>query len=125
MVAVDDSPNSRQAVQDALSLGRSCATLQRITVLAVARREDGQTQTRGLVEAICEQGRQAGLTVPMEPLVVVGDAATSIVKTAQQRQVDMILVGGRGKSGLAKMLKGHVTELVIGKAPCAVLVVTA
>ena len=125
LVAADDSPNSRQAVQDALSLGRSCATLQRITVLAVARKENELLQAQVLTEAICEQGRQAGLTVPMEPLAVVGDAAKSIVETALQRQADMILVGGRGKTGLAKMLKGHVTELVIGKAHCAVLVVTA
>jgi nucleotide-binding universal stress UspA family protein len=37
----------------------------------------------------------------------------------------MILLGGRGKGGIAKMLKGHVTENVIGHAHCAVLVVTA
>ena len=125
LVAADDSPNSRQAVQDALCLGRNCATLQRITVLAVAGRADDQIQAQELADSICEQGRHAGLTVPLEPLTVVGDAAKSIVETALQRQVDMILVGGRGKSGLAKMLKGHVTELVIGKAHCAVLVVTA
>ena len=91
----------------------------------MARKEHELFQAQVLTEAICEQGRQAGLVVPMEPLVVVGDAARSIVEAALQRQVDMILVGGLGKSGLAKMLKGHVTELVIGKAHCAVLVVTA
>jgi nucleotide-binding universal stress UspA family protein len=35
--------------------------------------------------------------------------------------VDVILVSGHGK-GLSKLLMGHVTEKVIGKAHCAVLV---
>ncbi|MCI5132967.1 MAG: universal stress protein [Candidatus Electrothrix sp. EH2] len=34
----------------------------------------------------------------------------------------MILMGGHGK-GLTKLLMGHVTEKVIGKAHCAVLVI--
>ena len=55
----------------------------------------------------------------------VGDPVKAIVAAAREREVDMILLGGRGKGGIAKMLKGHVTENVIGQAHCAVLVVTA
>jgi nucleotide-binding universal stress UspA family protein len=45
-----------------------------------------------------------------------------IAAAAQERNVDMILIGGHGK-GLSKLLMGHVTEKVIGKTQCAVLVV--
>ena len=37
----------------------------------------------------------------------------------------MILLGGQGKGGVVKLFKGQVTENVIDKAHCAVLVVTA
>ncbi|MCI5131137.1 MAG: universal stress protein, partial [Candidatus Electrothrix sp. EH2] len=45
-----------------------------------------------------------------------------ITQTAKDKEVDIILMGGHGK-GLSKLLMGHVTEKVIGKAHCAVLVV--
>jgi nucleotide-binding universal stress UspA family protein len=57
--------------------------------------------------------------------VEVGDPVERIVAMAGERHADMILIGNRGKGGMVKMLKGHTTENVIGRAPCAVLVVTA
>ena len=50
--------------------------------------------------------------------------AELIVATAKEKNVDMILLGGYGK-GLSKLLMGHVTEKVISKAHCAVLVLDA
>ena len=67
---------------------------------------------------------QEGLRAVCEPLVQVGDPAELIVQAARERGVDMILMGGRGKRFMAKMLMGRVTENVIGRAHCAVLVVT-
>ena len=58
-------------------------------------------------------------------MVRVGEPAASIVAAARELGVDMIVVGGLGRRGVAKLLKGHVTEHVIGQAPCAVLVVSA
>ncbi|WP_051554264.1 universal stress protein [Desulfobulbus elongatus] len=125
LVAVDDSPNGRRAAQEALSLGRACPTLQQITVMAVAGREEQRSRTEVLAAAICAQSLREELPVSCEPLVEVGDPAEAILRAAEGRQVDMILLGGPGRSGLAKLLKGHVTEHVIGQAHCAVLVVTA
>jgi len=125
LVAVDDSANSRRAAQEALCLARSCTTLQRITIMSVARREDQRAQAEHLVNEVCAQGDRERLPIPCDPVVEVGDPVEAIVATARERQIDMILLGGHGKGGLAKMLKGHVTENVIGRAHCAVLVVTA
>ena len=125
LLAVNDSTNSRQAAQDALSLGKTCQTLQRMTVMSVAKREDEREKAQGLVDGFCTQARQEELTVLCDPVVAIGDPGKAIVAAAREREVDMILLGGRGKGGIAKMLKGHVTENVIGHAHCAVLVVTA
>jgi nucleotide-binding universal stress UspA family protein len=53
---------------------------------------------------------------------LVGSPAEVITTVAQEKNVDLILMGGHGK-GLSKLLMGHVTEKVIGRAHCAVLVV--
>ena len=125
LVAVNDSPNSRQAVQDALGMGQVCTTLRQITVMSVARREEERRLHEPLVQAVCDQARQMGLSMPCEPLVAVGNPVDVIVKAAQERQVDMIFLGSPSKSGLTKMLKGDVAEDVLGRAHCAMMVVAA
>lgn len=125
LLAVDGSPNGQRAAQEALSLGRSCTTLQRMTVMSVAVQESERLRAQDLVGEICSQVHNEQLPISCDPLTAVGDPAESIVEAADELGVDMILVGGRGKGGVAKIFKGHVTENVIGRARCAVLVVTA
>ena len=55
---------------------------------------------------------------------VEGDAATEIVRLAQEMQADLIVMGTHGRTGLARMLMGSVAEQVVRKAPCPVLTVT-
>jgi len=45
------------------------------------------------------------------------------VKLAQDQEVNMIVVGSHGRTGLRRLLMGSVTEKVIGHAPCPVLIV--
>jgi len=58
-----------------------------------------------------------------ESLVLNGDVAEEIVKTASEKDVDMIVMGTHGRQGLEKILLGSVTEKVIRKAPCPVMTV--
>lgn len=125
LLALDGSPNSRQAAQEAISLGRTCSTLQRITVVSVVKKDDERLQAEKMADEFCSQCRLENLQTACESLVLAGNPAELIVQTARERGVDMILMGGRGKSFMAKMLMGRVTEKVIGLAHCAVLVVTA
>jgi nucleotide-binding universal stress UspA family protein len=125
LAAVDDSANGHRVAQEALSLGLSCSTLQKMTVVSVAAKEGARTLAERLVDDVCRQLEQGGVPVPCEPLVAVGDPASVLAAVARDREVDMILIGGWGRSGVAKLLKGHVTENVICRAHCAVLVVTA
>jgi len=124
LLALDGSPNSRLAAQEALSLSRTCTTMERLTVMSVVKKDDEQPQAREMVDEVCAQCRSEGLRTVCEPLVQVGNPAELIVQAARDRGVDMILMGGRGKRFMAKMFMGSVTENVIGQAHCAVLVVT-
>jgi nucleotide-binding universal stress UspA family protein len=52
-----------------------------------------------------------------------GDPAEGIVEGASQAGADMIVIGRRGKRGLARSHVGDATVKVIGRAACPVLVV--
>lgn len=125
LVAVEDSPSSRLAVEEALSLGMCCVTLQRLTFVAVARRESGLAAAKGMVEALCARGRQQWPRLRFEAVAAVGHPSNIIVRAAEERAVDMIMIGGLDQSPLPRMFSGRVTKEVCGWAHCAVLVVTS
>lgn len=52
-----------------------------------------------------------------------GHPADEIVRVAQERDVDLIVMGTHGRTGLAHVLLGSVAEKVVRTAPCSVLVV--
>jgi nucleotide-binding universal stress UspA family protein len=58
-----------------------------------------------------------------ESLVLRGDIADEIVKTAAEKNVDLIVMGTHGRKGLEKVLLGSVAERVIKNAPCPVMTV--
>ncbi len=55
--------------------------------------------------------------------VVLGDAATELVRLAHARPFDLVVVGTHGRRGLKRLVLGSVAERVVREAPCAVLVV--
>lgn len=59
----------------------------------------------------------------MECEIQDGDAAEEILKKAQQRNCDLIVIGTHGRSGLYRMLVGSVAEAVLREAPCPVLTI--
>jgi universal stress protein A len=64
-----------------------------------------------------------GLTITQE--VELGLPYKNIVERAAQEQVDLIVMSTHGRTGLAHMLVGSVTEKVVGRSHCPVLAVPA
>lgn len=54
---------------------------------------------------------------------VSGTPFLEIIRYAKQNDIDMIVMGTHGLSGLAQMLMGSVAEKVVRKSPCPVLTV--
>lgn len=52
-----------------------------------------------------------------------GNAAQKILKVAEERKTDLIIIGSRGHSRLRNLLVGSVCDTVVRNAPCPVLVV--
>ncbi len=60
-------------------------------------------------------------SVPYEHRLVTGDPATEIVRLAEDNDVDMIVMGTHGRTGLRRILMGSVAEAVVRRAACPVL----
>ena len=59
----------------------------------------------------------------VETIAVPGVPFYEIVKLAKESEMDLIVIGTHGRTGLAHMLLGSVAEKVVRKAPCPVLTV--
>jgi nucleotide-binding universal stress UspA family protein len=54
--------------------------------------------------------------------VASGDPADAIIHVAKEQEVDLIVMGTHGRSGLAHVFMGSVAEKVVRHASCPVLV---
>uniref|UniRef100_UPI004055ECB0 universal stress protein n=1 Tax=Candidatus Electrothrix sp. TaxID=2170559 RepID=UPI004055ECB0 len=123
LLAVDGSEISEAAADEIIGMGVHCSNLKEVYALSVASSESRLEQAQALADAACTKGQEQAPSVKFHSLALVGKPSADIIaKTAAEKEVDMILVGGHGK-GLSKLLMGHVTEKVIGRAHCAVLVI--
>jgi nucleotide-binding universal stress UspA family protein len=59
--------------------------------------------------------------VPCDHYLITGDPATAIVRFAEDEDIDIIVMGTHGRTGLSRLLMGSVAESVVGRAKCPVL----
>ncbi|MCI5210962.1 MAG: universal stress protein [Candidatus Electrothrix sp. ATG2] len=123
LLAVDGSEASDAATDEIIGMGIHCTNLKEVYAVSVTHSESGLEEARALAKAACKRGKEQAPRVTFHPMALVGKPSAHVIaKTAMEKEVDMILIGGHGK-GLSKLLMGHVTEKVIGKAHCGVLVI--
>jgi nucleotide-binding universal stress UspA family protein len=119
LIASDGSPCSEAAWEEALSMTRMAGS--RLLAVAVARDEAEFPMMLELVDRLMAAAHRQGL--PVETQMLQGEPDDAIVQAALKNEVDLILLGSHGRTGLKKLLLGSVTGRVIGQAPCPVLVV--
>lgn len=78
-----------------------------------------QRSLEKLVEAHGDTAQPAVLAVRQ------GTPFRTIVKYAEEHDVDLVVIGSHGRSGLGRMVMGSVAERVVRHAPCPVLTVRA
>ena len=75
-------------------------------------------------EALVEESKRVqGAGVLCDTHSIEGTPHTEIVKRAQEIGADLIVMGSHGHGGLAHAVLGSVTERVLHRTPCPVLVV--
>lgn len=60
-------------------------------------------------------------SVRYEHRMLTGDPAGALVDFAKQENIDLIVLGTHGRSGLSRLLMGSVAEAVVRRAECPVL----
>ena len=55
--------------------------------------------------------------------VSTGKVEVAVVRHAEQHEVDVIVVGATGRTGLTRLLLGSTAERIVQHAPCPVLTV--
>ncbi len=83
--------------------------------------DEARQQCRGFAEATAARLVDAGYPAVAE--VREGSPAEEIVATAHTHRTELIVMGTRGHTGLARLLLGSVARNVLIHAPCSVLVV--
>jgi len=97
--------------------------LKSITILSVARDESQLDWANENVNYACELYKQADVGKKFDAVALVGRPEDMIIAQAKEKNCDMIVMGGYGRSGLSEMLMGHVTRKVIAMSQRPVLVV--
>jgi nucleotide-binding universal stress UspA family protein len=132
LVGYDGSDAGRKAFDSALDLAKKDGA--ELWVLSVARPpeigDDVETEAviensreyhRKLLAPLRRQTEQAGVKGHFE--VTVGHPAEQIIYSADQHQVDLIVVGDRGRSRFTRLLLGSISKTVVQYAARPVLVV--
>jgi nucleotide-binding universal stress UspA family protein len=110
---VDPTAGTHTSFEDEYEFGRDYAYDD-----AVERGEERLAQAR-------ERARQADALseTVIETALEAGRPARTIVEYAEEHDVDHVVVGSRGRSGISRVLLGSVAESVVRRSPVPVTVV--
>lgn len=130
LVATDNSPNCRPAVEHAFDIAKEHdSKIAAVTVIysndeffTVAHQfiEEMIAKAREKLNELKEEAGAMGLD--LEIMVKEGEPHKGIVEAAEEFGATTIVMGSHGRTGLSRLLMGSVTERVIGFAVCPVLV---
>jgi len=137
LIALDDSPHSEAALEFVRRVRWPGGS--RVTVVSVVETaanpaamalgakftarvlDDFKKQRQEMVARAQCRLRESGLST--DGHVLAGDAREALIAWAEREHTDLIVVGSRGHTGLAKLLLGSVSSCVVTHAACSVLVV--
>jgi nucleotide-binding universal stress UspA family protein len=74
-----------------------------------------------MMDRVCEEDLQGCPRFVKK--ILVGDAASEIIRYADEMKVDLIIMGTHGRKGLEKALFGSVAEKVVKNSPVPVLII--
>lgn len=115
----DFSSYSNQAYLHAVALAEIHRASLTVVFVASADQDKEHKHWRGLLEQI----RPANPAIQVSHVFLEGDPATEIVDYARDANLDIIVMGTHGRTGVERLLMGSVAEKVLRDAPCSVLVV--
>jgi nucleotide-binding universal stress UspA family protein len=141
LVPIDFSEHSKKTVSCAINLAsRDNAKVQLLHVFQIAdyvvtpfaRRNQQTDQVKSQIDAAEQEARERlaafeqqvqNRGIKVEAYIRVGYPFDEIVAMAEHFDVDLIVIGSHGCSGITRLLVGSTAERVVEHASCSVLVV--
>ena len=138
LIATDGSEKNRAAVSEAVRIARTDgAKLYAVYVIddSLTGSIPGGTEpisismakTYGLLDAEARESLDYVVEIaenyPISTRVLEGRPAEAIVRFAEENEINLIVIGTLGKTGIERLLLGSVADKVIRIAGCDVLVV--
>ena len=132
LVPVDGSDVSEQAVEHAIHQAKRDGGMLHVihavdsdtlpsSVSSISVDDEFREIGQGIVDRTVQQAEDEG--VEAVGTVISGPSAEQIVKYADENDVDLIVIGTRGRTGIGRVLSGSVTEHVVRAATVPVLVI--
>ena len=131
LVGYDGSKEADKALDFATDLAKASGgtlVVQHVVSIGPEAYEGGVLDLAGIeaalgrmLDAAAERARAAG--VGATKVLSRGEVASTILREAEQRGVDLIVVGSLGKSRMARVLMGSVADKLVHAAAVPVLVV--
>ena len=132
LVASDGSEFGFAAMREAVALAKACnAEVHAMSLVPTDVQHEGLGETvlkqevdtvSSHLQELEQMAKAAGVECHTQ-LVHGSVIDASIVTTADDIKADLIVMGRRGRRGLARLMLGHATAKVIGNARCNVMVV--
>jgi nucleotide-binding universal stress UspA family protein len=131
LVPIDDSDPARAALEEATELfdpgeivllhvlEMDEVTYGAAGAAAEGIREEREEEARALFD---DARRTLGDDVAVETVLETGDPSSVIVDVADSKNVDHVVMGSHGRSGLSGILVGSVAKNVIGNSPVSVTI---
>lgn len=136
-IAIDGSDNSLRALREAIRLGKMLkdpASLVLINVhlsalISPVARGIDRKQIESYMDQIAEEELADAKRIVAEAGVSAdivkghGEVAPTILETIQKEKIEMLVLGGKGRSSVTDLLLGSVTTKLISLSPIPVIVV--
>jgi len=141
LVAIDGSPQSDKAAEEAVRLAAGNQSQIRSVVYALLVLPNAPTSTytdfvpsapmtetdkwkelRQRIFYVVEKCT-AEHNIPLEMVVEYGDPAEKMIAFAKTEEIDVIVIGSSGKGFIKRRIKGSISHTVATSAPCSVYIV--
>jgi len=141
LVAIDGSPQSDKAAEEAVRLaaGNKSQFKSQIYAMLVLPNSPPTTYTDFVPAAPVTETEQwddlrrrifyvvekcaSEHDIPLEMIIEYGEPAEKLIEFAKREHIDVIAIGSSGKGFIQRRLKGSVSHRVASSAPCSVYIV--
>ena len=121
LVAVDGSETSINAAGYAIAMAKKDNA--QLIVLTVIVKENDKVEAQQWFDKIGKKAQEKNIQLKTEIIDIPMSVEGAILNYAESENVDLIVIGTRGRSGITKMLLGSVASEVVTYATCPVMVV--